>query len=797
MSSSDNLMDYDSLDQLQRLLVQLKSNWPVLPSGMWNSSCIHTALRLLHDLGKRGKTLDLINVLELSQSIEKIISDVYEENMQPDEEEVDKLNQYLQELTDAVEVSDSKQINRESIINSYDVLYLPRNKVSGDLIISAIEKNGWIVNQLPDFDSLKAAILQHQAEVVLLDTAYLPRIDELKQTSTDIDSSKITMPELIFISNHCDVEARLEVLRAGATQCFSEPISINDLISSIKEAISPDLKPHYRVLVVEDDVSQSKFACKLLEKGGFDTLAVTDPMNVMDAVLGFQPDLILMDLYMPGANGIELTQLIRDRKDASFMPIVFLSGESDVDKKILALYSGADDFLTKPVRPQHLIATVLTRIKRAKEMISDSKTNMIDSVSGLANRRRLLDELDMICIRLSVEREQCGLFVITMEGEDVSIEDGFTPSDNSLVARITDVLGPVLGKRDLLSRIGRRSLGVLVERALMDDIEHLGMDLYHQVRSEILQGNRSDLSWGIGLVKIDSSDLGAYRFLKQAEIIAKTAAEQDAEHYLQHNEVVQIKRASHQEIPDELLKERVRTALKSGFVEFHEQRYLALHEEGAVVEHIPSFVSATGLTTEIGDIYQSASRFNGMGTLNRLVCKHAVRMLGEVAFRGIPNKTLVWMSGLSIHDDQLIPFLQSELRKLHVVGTGLIIEFDLPSLAPELKLAKKLLDELSRLGITILLGNFACNDTAFKVLAYLQADAVRLHPSLLRVDDGEIDRIVSHIRALDAFIILPKIDTSERLNLHWTEVADYIQAEYLAPVATKPALQGIDVIDKH
>ncbi|MES9861028.1 MAG: hypothetical protein ABW138_09285, partial [Candidatus Thiodiazotropha sp. 4PDIVS1] len=157
MSSSDNLMDFDSLDQLQRLLVQLKSNWPVLPSGMWNSSCIHTALRLLHDLGKRGKRLDLINVLELSRSIEKIISDVYEENMQPDEEEIEKLNQYLQELTDAVEVSDSKQANQESIISSYDVLYLPRNKVSGDLIFSAIEKNGWIVNQLPDFDSLKAA----------------------------------------------------------------------------------------------------------------------------------------------------------------------------------------------------------------------------------------------------------------------------------------------------------------------------------------------------------------------------------------------------------------------------------------------------------------------------------------------------------------------------------------------------------------------------------------------------------------------------------------------------------------
>ncbi|MES9942259.1 MAG: response regulator [Candidatus Thiodiazotropha sp. 6PLUC2] len=797
MSSSDNLMDYGSLDQLQRLLSQLKSNWPVLPSGMWNSSCVHTTLRLLHDLGRKGEASNLINVLELSRSIEKIISDVYEENMQADEEEIEKLNQYLQQLTDAIEASDSKQVAQESFTNSYEVLYLPRNKVSGDLICSAIEKNGWLVNQLSDIEALKAAILQYQSEVVLLDTEYLPQIEVLNKAFAKIDPSKAEKPELIFISNHCDVEIRLEVLRAGATQCFSEPISINDLILSIKEAISPELKPHYRVLVVEDDVSQSKFACKLLKKGGFDTLAITDPLNVMDAVQGFQPDLILMDLYMPGANGIELTQLIRDRRDASFMPIVFLSGEDDVEKKILALYSGADDFLTKPVRPQHLIATVLTRIKRAKEMISGSNTSMVDSVSGLVNRRRLLDELDMICIRLSVEREQCGLFVITVEGKDATTEDSFTPTDNALVARIADVLGPVLGKRDLLSRTGRRGLGVLVERASMHDIERLGMDLYQQVRNELLQGNQIDHSWGIGLVTIDAPDLAAYKYLKQAEIIAKTAADEEAEHYLQHNEAVRLKTATHQEIPDELLKERVRTALKSGFVEFHEQRYLALHEDGAVVEHIPSFVSATGLTSEIGDIYQSAGRFNGMGLLNRLVCKHAVRMLGEVAFRGIPNKVLVWMSGLSIHDDQLIPFLQSELRKLHVVGTGLIIEFDLPSLAPELKRAKKLLDELSTLGITILLGNFACNDTAYKVLSYLQADAVRLHPSLLRVDDEQIDKIVSDVRALNAFIILPKIDTSQKLNLHWSEVADYIQAEHLAPVVAKPLLQGLDSVETH
>ena len=791
MASSDNLLDYESRNQLRSLLGQLKSNWPVLPSGMWNSSSIQAALRILNDLARKGKASDLVNVFDLSQSIEQIISDVYEENMQPDEDEISRLNAYLEQLSQAIAARDPKQQPKLSFENSYEVLYLPRNKVSGDLICSAIEKNGWLVKQLSDMDSLSSAVEQYQADIVLLDTEFLSQIKHLKRTFA-ATSGKI--PELIFISNHCDVEIRLEALRAGAIQCFSEPISVNELISSIKEAVSPDLKPHHRVLVVEDDEAQSKYVCKLLRSSGFDTLAIADPMTVMEGVQRFQPDLILMDLYMPGANGIELTQLIRARRSASFMPIVFLSGEDDVDKKILALYSGADDFLTKPVRPQHLVAAVSTRIKRTKELISDSNTLLVDSMSGMPSRRHLLDELDRISIRLTVGPGKCGIFVISVEGGNSSAEDGYSPIDNSLVSRIADLLGPVLGKRDTLSRIGSRSLGILVERTVLHDIEQIGADIYQQIRSERIKSGETDLKWGIGLVIIDPPALSAYDYLDQAETTAGTAIEQEAEFYLLNKEALQDKTIS-QEIPDDLLKERVRTALKSGFVEFRQQRYLSMIDGSAIIEQIPGFLPATGLSSETGDIYQSASRFNGMGMLNRLVCRQAVRKLGEMRSHGSSHKLLVWLSGLSVHDQQLIPFLQSELRKLHVVGTGLIIEFDLPSLAPELKLAKRLFDELSSLGITILLGNFACNETSFKVLAYLQADAVRLHPSLLRVDDEKIDKIISNIKALNAFVILPKIDSSEMLNLHWSEVADYIQAEHLAPVVREAPLRGFDAFE--
>jgi DNA-binding response OmpR family regulator/EAL domain-containing protein (putative c-di-GMP-specific phosphodiesterase class I) len=795
MSTSDNLMEYEALGQLPGLLKKLKSNWPVLPSGLWNSSCIQAALRLLHELGRKSKTAGMINVYDLSLAIEKVISDIHEEHEQPDVDEIEKLTQYLKDLSQAIDASESGLNTQNSSNTTYDVLYLPRNSFSGDLICSSIEKNGWRVKQLSDMASLYSALLHQQTDVVLLDTEYLPQIEYLNKACSELKQRNVKIPELIFLSNHCDVEIRLEVLRAGASQCFSEPISVNDLMASIKQVISPELKPCYRVIVVEDDEPQALLSCNLLKKSGFEAIAITDPMSVMTAVQDFQPDLILMDLYMPGANGIELTQLIRARNDACFIPIVFLSGEDDVEKKILALYSGADDFLTKPARPQHLVATVQTRIRRTKEMIEKSSNVRVDAASGLATRRCLLDELNKASVLNSSESRHSALFVVALGEEDGTSEIDYSTEDNSLVSRITDVLNPVIGKRDFIARTGNRNLSVFIKRTLMHDIEQLGIDINQQISNELSHENGTEFRWGIGLVILDSPGGEAYHYLKQGEIFANAAMEQKIEPFLRQVEGINSDNGVSQDISDELIREQVRTALKSGFVQFQEQAYIGSHEAGTIKELIPGFDPSTDLAQDAGDIYHSASQCAGMDILNRLVCQHAVRQLGEAAFRGASERVLVWLSGLAIHDEEFIPFIQSELRRLHVVGTGLIVEFDLPSLAPELKLAKRLLDELSSMGISILLGNFTCNDTAFKVLAYLCADGVRLHPSMLRREDAWIETTLSHIRAMDALVFLPRIDESEKINLHWSEVADYVQVENLSPVIHKPGFEKLGVFE--
>ncbi|MET0081200.1 MAG: response regulator, partial [Candidatus Thiodiazotropha lotti] len=588
MSTSEDSMDRKALQQLPQFLDRLKSNWPILPSGLWNSSCVQTALRQLDELGRFSKALSLVNIHELCLAIEKVISDIHEEHELPDQDELDRLSLYLVQLTQVIEAPASAQPYADLSSDSCQVIYLPRNSVDGDLITAAIEKSGWSVRQLSDIDSLESVLINHPSDLLLLDTQYLPYIDQIKRCFSDQNQAESKSPELVFIANACDVETRLEVLRAGSSLCYSEPIDVNELMAGIKKILSPELNPHYRVLVVEDDESQAEFARELLKKGGFETLVTTDPMRVMEAVEGFQPDLVLMDLYMPGANGIELTQLIRAKSSACFIPIVFLSGEEDIEKKILALHSGADDFLTKPVRAPHLIATVQTRIMRTKQMLSYRKTTTDNAITGVVDRRRLLDELDLCCTGNVSESDCTALFLITLERDENLADEQSSPANHALLSLITDVLNPFLGERDLVARTGNTRLGILIKRELESDIDQLGRDCAQQIADELSRAKGVIPRWGIGQVMIDSSDDWAYAILQQAEYIAKAALEQATVPYLRHDEP-QSKQSIADKQTDLQLRDQVRSALQNGEVEFHEQRYMALHEAGAIIEQIPGF----------------------------------------------------------------------------------------------------------------------------------------------------------------------------------------------------------------
>ncbi|MDH7453832.1 EAL domain-containing protein [Luteimonas composti] len=153
-----------------------------------------------------------------------------------------------------------------------------------------------------------------------------------------------------------------------------------------------DVAPAYRVLVVEDDPSQALFAESVLNGAGMEARVVAVTSEVMDAMQSLRPDLVLMDLHMPGLDGVELTTLIRRHPDFAMTPVVFLTGDEDPERRFEVLDVGADDFLRKPVRPRHLVSAVQSRILRAR-MLQAAGSGARHPATGLHTRPQMLQLL--------------------------------------------------------------------------------------------------------------------------------------------------------------------------------------------------------------------------------------------------------------------------------------------------------------------------------------------------------------------------------------------------------------------
>ncbi|MEW8138997.1 MAG: response regulator [Candidatus Thiodiazotropha endolucinida] len=768
------------LQQLPEILANIEVNWPVLPSGMWNASGVRSVLRHLNEMTRKSRQAGLVNVNKITQVIDQAINEIFQEDAQPDAEEIDRLNQHLEALKAAVTASQAPSGVETAMQSYYQVIYLNHEDSVKDQITGAIQKNGWRVLNVHSVEDLRAATADEKAKAVLVDTEHLQHMGEVNQLLDELRTQKKRRPELIFLSDRCDIEIRLEALRSGATQCFSKPINITDLMLNLKQIISPDVKPHNRVLVVEDDESQAKFASTLLRKGGLETLAITDPLGVMEAVEQFQPDLILMDLYMPGANGIELTQVIRERGESLTIPVVFLSGEDDLEKKLLALHSGADDFLTKPVRPQHLLATVKTRINRAKEIFTAGRKGHIDHSTGLRNRRELLQQIDVSNQTMQKGEMAGALFSITLADRERHLSSDESEAINNLVLDVADLAAALFGKRDIIARTAGQSLGILIHRKTEAEIEEIGSALYEQLSEALADDPASGgvHRFGVGLELIDAKQLDAYLHLTRGEAASLQAYREEHDGYLRYHEQTAGEESGEQ-AADEFQKQQFLNALKAGLIEFHEHKFSASHDIGKQIsEQIPVPAPATDIVLISDDIYLTAERHGASNLLDKYICHNAIKMLGQAALDGNTNQLLIRLSAHAAGDETVLEYLKSELRNMQLIGTGLIIEFNLPSLASNLKQARHFLGEISAMGITTLLGNFACNETAYKVLAYLKADGIRPHISLMQTNHEKIHEIATQVHSLQAKIILPRVEKFGQISLHWSEAADYVQADY-------------------
>ena len=116
-----------------------------------------------------------------------------------------------------------------------------------------------------------------------------------------------------------------------------------------------------RILIVDDDTALSEMLSIVLRNEGYDTYLCATGDKAVPAFREFKPDLLLLDLMLPGMDGIDVCRAIRAE---SGVPIVMLTAKSDTVDVVLGLESGADDYVVKPFKPKELVARIRARVRR-------------------------------------------------------------------------------------------------------------------------------------------------------------------------------------------------------------------------------------------------------------------------------------------------------------------------------------------------------------------------------------------------------------------------------------------------
>jgi class 3 adenylate cyclase len=119
-------------------------------------------------------------------------------------------------------------------------------------------------------------------------------------------------------------------------------------------------QPEYRVLVVDDDPDMVGYLARLLQSEGMAVETAADGAAALSLVSATSPDLVLLDVMMPGASGFDVCRQLKGDEATALIPVVLVTSLEDSESRVRGIEAGADDFLSKPVRREELIARVKT-----------------------------------------------------------------------------------------------------------------------------------------------------------------------------------------------------------------------------------------------------------------------------------------------------------------------------------------------------------------------------------------------------------------------------------------------------
>jgi diguanylate cyclase (GGDEF)-like protein len=263
-----------------------------------------------------------------------------------------------------------------------------------------------------------------------------------------------------MISQRDDFGIRAAAVRAGIDHVITYPIDsarLNTLLTGARAYECDD--EQITVLLVDDMATAGMYWRKQFARANVNLLFETRPEAAFDAALSEAPDVILLDLYMPEMDGVDLARIFREHPQLSDVPILFMSTEERDQHRLEAKLKGGDDFLNKSIAGEDLIRMVRYRAQRYRQARAERRT---DSLTGLLNHRAIIDMVDSELDRAIRQEQALSIVMIDIDKFKHINDTHGHPSGDRVIRRLSTLLNTRLRKYDGVGRYGGEEFMVVL-----------------------------------------------------------------------------------------------------------------------------------------------------------------------------------------------------------------------------------------------------------------------------------------------------------------------------------------------
>ncbi|HET9483194.1 MAG TPA: EAL domain-containing protein [Xanthomonadales bacterium] len=648
-----------------------------------------------------------------------------------------------------------------------------------------LEAEGWRIELLDDVEALHERLGSGPANLVIVDPGYFGAIDAIGASVRAIRARSDARLSLLVLSADGDVEARLRAMRSGADSFIALPATAPDVVARVRDLVQADGDAPYRVLIIEDDRSQALFAESILKKAGMATCSVMDPLAALAALESFQPELILMDLYMPNCDGMELTTLIRERDQFASVPIVFLSGEHDADKRFDALSAGGDDYLEKPIRPKYLISAVTNRVRRSRLLSRRVRAqNPRDPTSGVYARAHVLARVGDALGADEAHTNLGGVLFVIIDGAHAIRERIGLAGFDTLLAHAGTVLASALGATDLAARYGDTSFLILSPGRSEAELVRFGEDLRALFAAHVFELGDKSLSLAItaGVAPFALGWPDAASIVNAAE---RACAQARAEHERKVR-VYEPQGGLYANDPRESLLQEIRLALKHDRFHLVFQPVVSLKGESEEkFQVLLRLRTADGREHTAGEILPLVANANLGDEIDRWVLARCIATMAERERAERPVRLFVNQSIDAVLDPARARWLAAELAASRVDPTRLVLEFRFPDVRAHLHPSANFFEAVRTFGVRIAMSAFEGDAASIQALSHIKVDYLKPASHYLApAEHDELRALIAMAKAHGLLVLAPQIEDARTAAALWTIGIDYVQGNFVQQAST-------------